>query len=423
MKFWAVACSLLVLSSLSPHANSSFQSERKVVTVPATIDHDRVIIEAGVSLPDGSIQPVRAWIDNGSPDLKLSQHLATEMRLGIDCNGQDCSASPPQGVVIGGMAIPLTGIKQAKIPLMPDNALWGLAPGLPADITIPSTVLRHYDVLIDFPGHEFTIGMPGTIHFEGSSSKVQIDAENGLIRVPSKIENKKYDLALDLGSSISFLSDELFDKLATAHADWPHMAGAVGPANVWGLPPDETKWKLMRLDRLQYGPLFLTNIAVAALPTAPVDFLQKPTEASDAGLLGAQALLNYRVGLDYAHSMVYFDIGRMSIFPDFDVVGLTLRPEFDGQYTILSVADLDGKPSVPTDSNGAQPGDSLIAVDDIPVRRASMGQVWSMLGGTPGQERKLTVARAGKQFTVMATVQHFLAELPDDNDGRRKSRH
>ena len=56
----------------------------------------------------------------------------------------------------------------------------------------------------------------------------------------------------------------LFDKLAEGHADWPRMTGAVGSANAWG-GDDETKMKLMRVDRVQYGPLFLTNVAVAEL--------------------------------------------------------------------------------------------------------------------------------------------------------------
>src|SRR5947209_8189496 len=86
----------------------------------------------------------------------------------------------------------------------------------PTAITLPASVLRNYDVLVDFPQHHFTIGSPGTIHFRGASAKVRV-TENGLIQVPSQIENKKYNLALDLGSSISFLSDELFDKLASSH--------------------------------------------------------------------------------------------------------------------------------------------------------------------------------------------------------------
>ncbi len=112
-------------------------------------------------------------------------------------------------------------------------------------------------------------------------------------------------------------------------------------------------------------------------------------------MLGSEALLNYRVGLDYAHSTVYFDIGRMFDLPDFDVVGLILRPEDDGRFTILGIADYEGKPSVPQGEDGVQAGDHLVAVDGIPVRGSTLGQVWSMLGGEPGKERTLTVERAG----------------------------
>ena len=313
------------------------------------------------------------------------------------------------------MTIPLAGIKEAKIPLKPVNAASVLAQGMSVEINLPSSILRHYDVLIDFPGHKFSIGVPGTIHFRGPSGKVQINAENGLIQVPSQIENKKYNLALDVGSCISFLSDDLFDKLATAHPDWPRMTGAVGSANMWGLD-EEPKWRVMRVDRVQYGPLFLANVALVDFPKDRMDFFEKRAGVATAGLIGSNALVNYRVGLDYAHSTVYFEFGRMFNFPDFDVIGLTLRPEDDGRFTILGVAEFEGKPSV----EGVQAGDHLLAVDGIPVGGSTMGQVWAMLGGTPGQERKLTIERGDRQFTVKAKVQHFLAELPDEKERKRK---
>jgi hypothetical protein len=37
-------------------------------------------------------------------------------------------------------------------------------------------------------------------------------------------------------------------------------------------------------------------------------------------------------------------------------------------------------------------------------------QVWSLLDASPGQERKLTIECAGKQFTVIARVQNFLGD-------------
>jgi len=402
---------ILVLCGL---AEAQEKAPPQSVTVPAVIDHNRIVIDAAAPLRDGSTLHIRAWVDNGDPDLRLSRKIATQLGLIVGCNEQECSSPPPPAIVIGEMTIPLTGVKEAKIPLKPVNAASVLAAGMNADLNLPASVLRQYDVLIDFPGHKFSIGPPGSIHFLGSSSKVLINAENGLIQVPSRIQNKKCNLALDLGSSISLLSEELFDSLAKEHPDWPRMTGAVGSANMWGADA-EAAWKVMRLDRVQYGPLFLTDVAVVSLPETVVDFFEKRAGVPTVGSLGSNVFLSYRVGLDYAHAMVHFDIGRLFKFPDFDVVGLVLRPEDDGRYTILGVPDFEGKPAVA----GVQARDRLIAVNDIPVTGVTMGQVWSMLGGTPGQERKLTIERRGKQFAVAANVRHFLPEVADGKNKRK----
>jgi hypothetical protein len=386
------------------------------VTVPATIDHNRVIIDVRLPLPDGSTQKIHAWVDNGNPDLYLSRRVATVLGLAVNCGDRECSAPPPKEILIGDMPIPLSGIKEAKIPLRPVNAAAVLTVGMNAEINLPSSVLRNYDVLIDFPDRKFSIGTPGSLHFRGVSDKVHV-AENGLIQVPSQVENKKYNLALDVGSCISFLSEDLFDSLEKSHPDWPRMIGAVGSANMWGAP-EEAKWQVMRVDRVQYGPLFLTDVVIVALPKPVLDFFEKRAGMPTIGVIGSNMLVNYRVGLDYAHSTVYFDIGRTFRFPDFDVVGLVLRPEDDGRYTIIGVADYEGKPSV----EGVQAGDRLVAVNDIPVTGATMGQVWAALGGTPGQERRLSLERGGKQFVVAATVQHFLPDVPDESEGRKKKR-
>jgi len=407
-----------VCVSVGGQKSAAPESALRSVTVPATIDHNRIIIDVDVPLPDGGTQRVHAWVDNGDPELNISRHLATLLALNVTCDDKECSSPPPSEIKIGGMSIPLADVKTAQIPLKPVSAASVLAGGVKAEMNLPSSVLRRYDVLIDFPGSRFTIGAPGTIHFLGVSGKVQI-TETGLIEVPCQIENKKYTLALDVGSSISFLSDEIFGKVAAAHAGWPHMAGAVGSANMWGTD-EESKWKVMRLERVEYGPLFLANVAVVSLPKTTLDFFQKRAGVPTVGLLASEAVLNYRIGLDYAHSMVYFDFGRFSTFPDFDVIGLVLRPEDDGRFTIVSVPDFEGKPAVAPGPDGVQAGDNLVAVDGIPVAGSSMGQVWSMLGGTPGQERKLTIERDGKQFVVSANVRHFLGEAPADDNKKKK---
>jgi PDZ domain len=389
------------------------QPESKWVTVPFKLSHNRVVIEVAVRLSDGTTQRVHAWIDNNNPDLYMSQRLATGS---VTCDGQLCSAAPPVEMNVGSMTIPLGG----RIPGAGIQKAWvspiesaPIAPGLNAEINIPSSVLSHYDVLVDFPAQQFTIGQPGSLEFNGVKSKAVVDPQNGLTQISSQIENKKYNLGLDLGSSISYLAEELFDKLSAAHSGWPHMTGAIGPANVLG-ENDEVNEKLMRVDRVQYGPLFLTNLAVARRPQ------NAPGGIPSAGSLGSEALLNYRVGIDYAHSTVYFDIGRLFNFPDFDVVGLILRPEGDGRFTILGVADYDGKPSVLQGQDGVQAGDRLLAVDGIPVQGSTLGQVWSMLGGTPGKERTLTLERGGKEFSVGAQVRHFLGDTLQEDQTKKR---
>src|SRR5579871_3348769 len=402
MKFWSATWMLWMLCGLGwAQEKAAPAAGPQSVTVPLIIDHNRIVINVDVRLPDGSAQRVRAWVDNGTVDLILSRRVATQLGLNVTCDEQECSSPAPPEITIGGMNVSLAGVKQAKIPLRPVSAAPVMAAGMNAEMNLPASVLRHYDVLIDFPDHKFSIGQPGSIRFRGPSGKVLINPENGLIQVPSKIENKKYNLGLDIGASISFLSLELFGALATAHADWPHMTGAVGSANMWGTD-EETQWKVMRVDRVQYGPLFLTDVPLVEMSQSRMDFFQKRAALPPAGLIGADVLLNYRVGLAYAHSTVYFEVGRTYQFPDFDVVGLILRPEDDGRYTVLGVADIDGKASVPSGPGGVQAGDHLVGVNDISVVGATMGQVWSMLGGTPGQERKLTVDRGGKLFAVSA---------------------
>jgi hypothetical protein len=413
--FLSLACSL-VLAQNARNSSAQLPSEPKVVTVPLAVDHNRVVINADISLPDGSTQRIRAWVDNGNPELNISRRVAMLMGLAITCGDKDCTAPSPSAVTIGGMKISLARIKEAQIPLKPVAAATVMAPGMNAEMNIPSSVLHNYDVLIDFPGHEFTIGQPGSVEFKGIKAKVAVNRENGLVQVPSLIDGKKYSLGLDVGSSISFLSGELFEKLAGTHPDWPHMTGAIGPANMWGLE-DEPKWKLMRVDRVQYGPVYLTDVVAVDFPKDRMAFFEKRAGVPTAGLLGAEALMNYRIGLDYAHGAVYFEIGRTFKFPDFDVVGLILRPEDDGRFTVLATADFGGKASV----SDVQAGDRLVGVDGIPVRGSTMGQVLLMLGSEPGKERRLTVERGHEQFTVVARVQHFLGEDGSDTS-KAKSR-
>jgi hypothetical protein len=375
------------------------------VTVPITLDHNRIIVDVRFSLPDGNTTRVRAWLDTGNPDLWITERLAK--KLGLELSGETKelmglkvrTSQAPRELLIGGMSVPLADLKEARALLDRKS----IGPGLSAEINLPSTILRKYEVVVDYPNRELTIAAPGTIHFEGTRAKAILNPQNGLIQIPGNIAGAQYNLGLDLGASFSLISSDVVSKLRTAHPRWPHMTGAVAAANMWGLD-DEPRWELVRIPSLKYGGITLTSVGVASFAKEHMDWFEQRAGVKTAGLIGASDLLNYRVGINYARSDVYFQRIVKSSAPDMDVVGLTLRPEPDGRYSVIGVADFAGKPSV----SDVKPGDLLVAIDKVPAAGGTMGQVWSLLGGRPGDVRILTLDRAGKRFAVKAIVHRFL---------------
>ena len=403
MKSAALFLITIVLTTL---AQAQAPAPDKAVTVPITLDHNRIIIDVHLPLPGGGDKRVRGWVDSGNPDLWVSERVAKLMGLQLTGEPQEAlgakvqKAQAPPAIAVGGLTLPLAALKEASVEIGRE----GIAPGLSAEINLPSSILRNYDVLIDYPNREFTIGPPGSVHFQGASGKLLLNSDNGLIHLAGKIDGKDYTFGLDVGAPIGFVSAELADSLGQAHPQWPHMTGAVGIANLWGLE-DEPKWELMRFPSVQYGPAELAQTVLAVFPAPVMKFLQQRAGIPIAGLMGANGFLDYQVGLDYARSTVYFNRTSSFVAPDMDVIGLVLRPEADGRYTVLGVADYKGKPSVPD----VHQGDVLISVDGIRATGGTMGQVWSSLEGSPGQSRTLMLEREGKPFNVTATVRRFLA--------------
>ena len=302
-------------------------------------------------------------------------------------------------MVIGAMKIPL-GLTEALAPA-PDPADV-MIPGMSAEINLPSKLLRNYDIVFDYANRELTVAEPGSVPFKGKASKAEL-SPTGLIQVAGEIDGQSYKLALDTGASISCIASELVSRWHQAHAWWPFMTGAVGAANRYGTA-DEVGVQILRVPRLRVGNVDLAGVAFAGLGPQAVQRFARQAAGQTIGLLGGNALRNYRVGIDYAHSTVYLDQLTATAPPDMDVVGLTLRPERDGRYVVIAVVHYNGQPSVAD----VGPGDVLLGVDGAPATGATMGQLWSLLGGSPGQTRSLMLERSGQRFTIEATVRRFL---------------
>jgi hypothetical protein len=380
------------------------------VTVPVTLDHNRMLARAEVQRRDGSWRSALLWIDTGNPNMMLSEAFARDLGIDIPVPPQVAGATtltvpPPAGLRIGGMPLRLDGVT-ARVHLEPQ---W-IFRTMHVDANLPATVLQRYHVVFDYPRRRLTLAQPGALPHRGARDAASVNRSTGIVQVDAVIGGDTLSLALDNGASFSFVSASELERLARAHPEWPRMTGAVGAANIWGQWPEEATWPVVRVPAMQWGSVRLSDVAVGGLPdffgagVSLGDWYSRKAARRVEGFLGPNAFKAFRVEIDYAEGAVYFERGAATDAHDLDIVGLTLQPQPDGSYQVLGVAHKDGRPSVA----GVEPGDVLLGVGALHATGATMGTVVDALRGTPGQTRSLVLARAGRRFTVTARVMRFL---------------
>jgi len=380
-------------------------------SVPMILDHNRMLVDAEFQRKDGSWRKARLWIDTGNPDFFMSEGLARD--LGIDLVAADTASekvpalqiTPPQGVRIGGMPLDFSGVN--SIVLFTPGWLFSTTH---CDANLPSTVLSRYEVAFDYPALLVTIAPPGELTPRGTRAPATVDAKTGIVQIDALVDGDTLSFALDNGASFSFTSDDVLERWSRRHPDWARSAGGLGYANIWGWWPGEPEWPLVRVPEISWGGVTLAGVGIAGLPKmfpggmALGEWYSQKTARPVDGILGPNAFKAFRVEIDFAGAAVYFEKRAPFDTADMDLVGLTLRPEDDGSYSVLGVAAKDGQPAV----RDVKPGDKLLEVGGLKTTGATMGTVIDALRGRPGDLRRLVLERGGKRYSVEAQVVRFL---------------
>ncbi len=385
------------------------------VTVPFTLDHNRMLVEAEIQRVDGSWRKALLWVDTGNPAFFVGGPLAAD--LGIESPGTEgggpgspeggaFEAPAPAGVRIGGMAIDFTGVKAVVM----TQPFW-LFSATHNDANLPSTVLMKYHVVFDYPEKRLTIARPVGVEPRGTMAPADVHPETGIVQVDAVIGGDTLSLALDNGASYSFADAGPLERLFGRNPGMPRLTGTTGCANMWGWwPPKEETLPLFRLPEVALGSVSLTGVGIVGVTDVLPNgytlgrIYSMKSARPVAGFLGTNAFIDFRVEIDYANGTVYFERGARPGDFDMDLVGLALRPLEDGRYEVLGVAVKDGKPLV----EGVEPGDLLLRVGDLSVSGATMGTVVDALRGVPGEIRTLALEREGVRFTVDAKVERCL---------------
>jgi hypothetical protein len=272
-------------------------------------------------------------------------------------------------------------------------------PGIPAETSLPASLLRRHHAVFDYPAGYLTVARPGVLQPKGVRVPCRVNAETGLFMIEVSVDGRPVPLGVDTGSSGTWVSDSLTTSWRATHPDWPQAIGAAGSTNFFGFP-FEVGGALIRLPEVAVGSLRARDVAVLGLPQGLFDWYSKKSAGPVLGFIGANVLRGFRLEVDFPNQTTYWTIGPSAGPNDLDMVGLTLRPDAGGGFTIAGVVARGGRPVV----EGVEAGDKLIRVGDLSCAGATMGAVVDALRGTPGSTRALVVERAGTPITIQATA-------------------
>jgi hypothetical protein len=312
--------------------------------------------------------------------------------------GQDEYVSLPKSP---GMRLSGVSLDTSKVPA---GALRGprLRPGLLVEAQLPAKLFLPCHIVLDYPAKRLTVANPGALEPRGTRVPCRINPETGLFMIEAFLEGETVALGIDNGSSYTWVSDKLTKSWQVRFPGRPFSVGAVGAANFFGFG-FERLGVLMRVPEMEIGPLTAKNVGVAGLPQGLFDWYSKKSAGPVLGFIGANVLKGYRLEVDFPNKMTYWEAGTAPEPNDLDIVGLNIRPEADGGYSVAAVAVKGGKPAV----EGVRPGDRIISVDGRDTAGSAMGAAVDSLRGAPGTEHTIVLEREGQRFTVKAKTMRF----------------
>lgn len=387
-------------------------NQKNTTTVPIVLDHNRMLVEAEIQKSDSTWHKVILWIDSGNPYMNISESLAID--LGLDLSAaKDTSFKESRLIVPTPKSLRINGMNlntDSVYTMVLFQPFW-LFSTMHCDGNLPSSILKKYNIVLDYPKKELTIADPNSLSPRGTKSNAYIHPETGIVCLDASIDGDSLCFALDMGASYSFISEEILLKYSNNHHEWPCVTGTLGCANMWGWwPANEQNFPVVRVPQIKWGNEKFNNMGLVGVtkfsPNGPTlgEWYSRKTAKPVAGFIGPNALKNYRVEIDYKSNSVYFEKYGETEKNEMDVVGISIKQLPDSSYQVVGIVKVDGKPAV----EGIEPDDIVVSIDHWNVKGETMGSVVDKLRGTPGNIKKIVVSREGVEKLVEASVMHFL---------------
>ena len=394
------------------------------VAVPFILDDNRVYVEVAFVKHDGSLRKTLAFVNMGSGSFVLTNTLYRELDVGkgdplhVELGGMDIAvdaAAVQPETMANSIAIQIDPFSKRKSAAAaaesPDSEQAGFAAPMIAEAILPPGFLEHFSVVFDYGTKTMTLAAPGTVKPDGVAVPIRVNPQTGFAVLDVTVDGKAHPAVLDDGGSYGIVSNVIAADWLGAHPGWLRSEGGVGESNLT-MGAVDVGAPVLKIPDVEIGALKLDAWGTIS-PSMPGLlggvaerlfwnwYSEKAGERVEGAICG-NTLKSFRLTLDYAGRMSYWQQEAPLDAHDLDQVGLTLI-RTNGVAVVGGIAKKDGVETV----SGVQPGDKLIQIDDLKAASLTRGALLSALHGMPGTRKHLVLERDGKTIEVDAVVTAF----------------
>jgi len=372
------------------------------VTIPMSVEGNAPIITITFNTTQGVLRTARFLFDSGGGAIILGEGLAKD--LGLKAKGAVLSEDGQQYQQVN---LPTGFVGEMPINLETSKAFVHVGTNSfisnrdKVDGMLPGKALEHYQIVVDYPQHRFSLGEAGTFPHQGEKLPCPYIVSSGHPRLDVGIGGSTYGFLLDTGTQITLMREDILKQWAKEHPDWPRSIGAAGPANDGADPDDDF---LLRIPRLQLGSFTTKHVAVASRPNEIYSATTYETPAAIAGALGGNVLSQFRVEVDYPDQLCFFERSGKEQANDFDTVGLVLDTNSSGQLVVRAVSSTASAVT----RQYIQPGDVIVQIGDSDNAPYTLTKAAQALSGAVGERKHLLILRRGEPISVTVVVSRIL---------------
>ena len=376
-------------AALRQTTNVRFENGRRAAVIPFDFDDGAIVIQVRVN----NSQPLKFFFDTGAGMSVVSAAQAANLqlraagKLNVTGTGGTVGGTIATGLSLGVKGV--TVLNQSVAVLSLDDF-----PCEARDIAgiIGYDFIKKFVVEIDYEAKVLRLVDPENFHYEGNGVLLPLT----IIRTPRVRAGIKPpgraviegSFEIDTGHEGTMVINSPFVNRHQLLDSLGHGIPTTG-RGIGGI----SRRTSARLENVQLGS-YIVPSTVAGLSLATAGAL---SATDNDGVIGNEVLQRFTVTLDYSSKRMWLEPNThlTDAFAS-DTSGLEIESGGDNcrVFKVTTVADKS-----PAAEAGIQPGDELVAIDNVPAPQFTLAQIYQLLT-IEGAERSLKLKRANQSLTI-----------------------